>query len=305
MARVDEQVADRIIALLEQGELPPWEKDWSETPMPVPVNAVSQRPYRGINLWMTVLTQYQRRYQDHRWLTYRQAKELGGYVREGETSTLVVFWKIVDRKDNEPDQEDAETPDKRGKSYPLLRSYRVFNVEQTEDCRLKALPEPEHSHIDPLGRAEAIVAGMPSPPRIETYPNFNDPPRYIPRRDLVRIPHISRYSSAAGYYNTLFHELTHATGHPDRLARFDFDANADNLHNYGREELVAGMGSAMLAAHAGIGVEVEQRDASYIKEWLARIRADKSLVVAAAQRAQKAVDYIIPAPAVATAGADC
>ena len=94
------------------------------------------------------------------------------------------------------------------------------------------------------------------------------------------------------YYNTVFHELIHATGHRKRLNRFDNQANAGDLHQYGVEELVAGMGSAMLNDLAGIGHATLQRDASYVKSWADTIRAQRSIIVTAAQRAQKAVDYI-------------
>ena len=93
---------------------------------------------------------------------------------------------------------------------------------------------------------------MPNPPQMEFYENANYVPHYQPATDVIRVPKMSRYLNLEDYYNTVFHELTHATGHSKRLDRFSLDANADGLHAYGREELTAAMGSAMLAAHAGI-----------------------------------------------------
>ena len=135
----------------------------------------------------------------------------------------------------------------------MLRAYHVFNVEQTEECRLKPLPELDLSDHDPVELARAIIAGMPDPPGFETHPASNQPPHYTPRVDVVRVPEMGRYRSVEGYYNTVFHELVHATGHPKRLHRFELSANAQFLHAYGREELGVGMGSAMLSAHAGTG----------------------------------------------------
>ena len=163
------------------------------------------------------------------------------------------------------DQEEGREPDqgsspndsaglggeKAPTTYPMLRAYHVFNVEQTEECRLKPLPELDLSDHDPVEMAGAIIAGMPDPPGFETYPASNQAPHYTPRVDVVRVPEMGRYRSVEGYYNTVFHELVHATGHPKRLHRFELDANAHDLHAYGREELIAGMGSAMLSAHAG------------------------------------------------------
>ena len=100
--QIEEAVADRIIELLDQGKLPPWEKDWQDSPYGFPVNTVSMKPYRGVNRWMTLLTQNIMGYTDPRWLTYRQAEALGGHVRKGENSTTVVFWKrVTSRRDRE------------------------------------------------------------------------------------------------------------------------------------------------------------------------------------------------------------
>ena len=305
--QIEEAVADRIIELLDQGKLPPWEKDWQDSPYGFPVNTVSMKPYRGVNRWMTLLTQNIMGYTDPRWLTYRQAEALGGHVRKGENSTTVVFWKrVTSRRDQEegrePDQGSSPNDsaglggEKAPTTYPMLRAYHVFNVEQTEECRLKPLPELNLSDHDPVELAGAIIAGMPDPPGFETYPTSNQAPHYTPRVDVVRVPEMGRYRSVEGYYNTVFHELLHATGHPKRLHRFELDANAHDLHAYGREELIAGMGSAMLSAHAGTGAAVLERDAAYIRSWRDTIQADKPMVIRAATLAQRATDLILGEP---------
>ena len=53
------------------------------------------------------------------------------------------------------------------------------------------------------------------------------------------------------------------------------------------------MGSAMLAAHAGISAELVERDASYIRHWRDAISADKPMIIRSATLAQKAVDLIL------------
>ena len=302
--RVEDAVADRIIELLDQGQLPPWEKDWRDSTNGAPRNAVSMKPYRGVNRWMTLLTHMIMGYQDPRWLTYRQAEALGGHVRKGERSTEIVFWKRVPMRDRDDSggngpQGDGQPgggtvgEDGKPRTYPMLRSYRVFNLEQTEDCRIEPLPQPEAQDHDPIEQAEAIIAGMPNPPAFQTYENANHAPHYAPAVDTVRVPGMGRYRSTEGYYNTVFHELVHATGHPKRLDRFGLDANAGDLHAYGREELTAAMGSAMLAAHAGTLAAVIERDASYIRHWRDTISADKPMIVRSATLAQRAVDLIL------------
>ena len=273
-------VADRILELLERGELPPWDRPWRINPRGIPCNAVTLRPYRGINVWMTRISQEIKGYRDHRWLTYKQAQQAGGNVRRGEKATVVVFWKMLEK----------ENKDGKPSTFPMAATYNVFNAEQTEGCKLPELPElPEPA--DPIAEAEAVIAGMPNPPAFETYESENIPPHYRPLDDLVRVPDRRRYHRIELYYNTVYHELTHATGHPRRLDRFD-PAHRPDLHEYGVEELVAGMGSAMLADLTGISHVTITPDASYVKHWSEVIKADRSIVINAAQRSQKAVDYI-------------
>ena len=282
--KAESMVADRILELLDKGELPPWSRPWRVSLNGVPRNAISQRPYRGINVWLTLLSQEVCGYDDHRWLTYRQAQKAGGNVKKGEKATQIVFWKMIVKEDPESGEE---------RTFPLSAAYNVFNVDQTEGCtlpELPVLPEPP----DPIEQAEAIIAGMPNPPRFETYESGNLPPRYVPAEDLVKVPDARRFDQMEHYYNTIYHELTHATGHPDRLNRFDVGAERD-LHAYGLEELVAGMGSAMLADMAGIGHATIEADASYVKTWADTIRANRGIIIAAAQKSQKAVDYIVGA----------
>ena len=299
--KVEEEITDRIIELLDQGGLPPWSKGWRNSPSTPPMNAVSMKPYRGVNRWMTLLTQHALSYDDPRWLTYRQAEALGGNVRKGEKSTAIVFWKRVSFRDRDEGENQDYGKDNNGsppeegrtRTYPMLRSYRVFNLEQTENCQIKPLPRPETADHDPIRAAEAIIAGMPGPPAFRFYENANYAPHYRPGTDTVHIPALDRFQDPESYYGTVFHELAHATGHPKRLERFGLDANANDLHAYGREELTAAMGAAMLAAHAGIAPALVEMEASYIRHWRDVINADKAMVIRAATLAQRAVDLIL------------
>src|SRR6516225_4864979 len=116
---------------------------------------------------------------------------------------------------------------------------------------------------------------------------------YIPSRDVVTMPSRTAFESQAEYYSTLFHELTHSTGHAKRLAREGFDTPQKfGSESYSREELIAEMGSAMLCGVAGIEQSTLANSAAYLKTWISRLKADSKLVISAASAAQKAADYI-------------
>ena len=290
--KIEEQIALRIIDLLDQGNLPPWDSGW--TPAAENMNAVSGSPYRGINRWLTAMTQMECGYQDHRWLTFNQAKKLGGSVRRGEKGTAVVFWKPPRGEDDDGQPEDltGKEPQPRKFNGWLLRGYTVFNAEQTEGCALDPLEPPGLRSHDPIEAADLIIAGMPQKPQIETYGNFQGPPHYIPSADCIKAPDIGLYKTPERWYGTIFHELVHATGHGSRLNRFKEENRDSDLHGYGKEEMTAGMGTAMLSAVAGISGPSMANDAAYVKSWRDAISADKGMVIRAASLAQKAVDFI-------------
>ena len=275
-------ITDRILALLDAG-VNPWRKPWHAAAWKPPQNLMSRRPYRGVNVLLLGLSPYASPY----WVSFRQALQAGGSVKKGEKASLAVFWKLYDKKDqNDPSQRER---------IPVLRYYHVFNVEQ---CEGVAAPQPEavpsFPH-DPIAEAERIAAAMPQAPAIV----HTDERRafYRQETDTVNMPPLTRFEKAAEYYSTLFHELTHATAHPSRLARKL--GSAFGSLDYGREELIAEMGSAYLCGLAGILDQTENNTAAYLDGWRAVIKQDRKAVVLAAGAAQKAVDFITNAQSAA------
>lgn len=280
--KVYEIVTAQIIEQLEKGQIP-WHKPWNSAEG-MPRNLVSKRAYRGINVWLLAGRGYESPY----WVSFKQCKDLGGTVKKGEESTLVVFWKFLDVPDTVEGQEpDENTPTR---TIPLLRYYRVFNVEQCEGLE-KHIPQPEKPKtFNALAEAEKIVEGYQNKPRIT---HGQAGAYYRPSADLVGMPHRTSFENPEEYYSTLFHELTHSTGHKDRLARFETDeVAAFGSETYSKEELIAEMGASYLSNEAGILQRTIENSAAYIRGWLKRLQDDKRLIVTAAAQAQKAVDHI-------------
>jgi antirestriction protein ArdC len=175
-------------------------------------------------------------------LTLRQANELGGSVRRGESSTVVIFWKV----DQKEDQQEREPGDEETQRRFLLRYYRVFNAEQCDLPQkvLDQLPQVETHDNSPIDAAELIIANMPQRPELE---HAGSKAFYSPVRDRVTMPPTELFTSSGEYYATLLHEMTHATGHTTRLAREGvIDAAPFGSAIYSKEELCAEMGSAYL-----------------------------------------------------------
>jgi antirestriction protein ArdC len=273
---VYEIVTDKILKQLESG-VAPWRKPWTSQP---PMNLISQKEYRGLNTFLLGSQGYGSRY----WLTFNQASKLGGHIKAGEKSSLVIFWNIGEETiRKKPDGSER-------KSKPiLLRYYSVFNLQQTEGIAEKLGLDKQPALIPSLEDCEAIVANMPNPPSREQ----SDKAWYKPAADTVGMPNRSLFNSPQAYYATLFHELTHSTGHVSRLSREGImEHHAFGDADYSREELVAEMGAAMLCGVTGIEPAVIDNSVAYLQNWIRVLKGDSKLLVTAASAAQKAADYI-------------
>lgn len=269
-----DRITDRIIALLEQGTVP-WHRPW-KAKTGLPRNLVSQKPYRGINVFMLLALSYESPF----WLTFRQVSQLGGCVRKGEKACPVVFWKqlkIEDKKSGE------------SRRIPLLRFHYVFNVSQCDGLKLGTEPVPATDSVMP--KPEDILANMPQPPVIR---HGLTRACYSPHEDCVGLPARERFDTPEGYYATLFHELVHATGHEKRLKRATLTESAGFGSNpYCKEELVAELGAAFLCGQAEIAERVIDNSAAYLQGWLEQLRNDQTLIVQAAAQAQRAADFVL------------
>ena len=190
-------------------------------------------------------------------MTYNQAAKLGGNVKRGEKSSVVTFWNIGQEKTIRRSDGTEKT------SKPiLLRYYSVFNLEQTEGIADK-LGLSSTTRVADIEACERIVAEMPNAPQREQ----SDRAWYRPSTDSVGMPAKSSFLGSEEYYSTLFHELTHSTGHKSRVGRDGIEhLNTFGSESYSKEELIAEMGAAMLCGVTGISPAVIENSAAYLNE---------------------------------------
>ena len=283
-----QQVTDRIISQLEQGVVP-WKSPYFSK-VGFPRNFSSGKAYQGINVFLLGSLRFTSPY----FLTFIQAKELGGHIRKGEHGSFVVKYGTYSKEDEAAATgEDPET-----RRY--LKAYTVFHASQIEGIDFPA-PEnlPELSMTEKTDRARVIVAGMPKAP---TFKEGAAVPCYRPGSDSVHMPERHFFSSEEVYYSTLFHELAHSTGHASRLARKSLlenkgiEAAGDTARKtYAEEELVAEMSASFLNAHAGIAEDELSNSAAYLQSWMDALKGKdaKGWIIRAASQAQKAANYIL------------
>ena len=282
------EVTNRIIAQLEQGVIP-WKSPYFSK-VGFPRNYSSGKPYHGINVFLLGCLRYTSPY----FLTFLQAKELGGHVRKGEKGSLVIKYGTYTKE-----VEGVASTQATEEKSKFLKGYTVFHASQIEGIEF---PEPQNVPELPASaacdRAGEIVAAMPKAPAMHEGTAI---PCYRPSTDSIHMPERRFFTNEEAYFSTLFHELSHSTGHASRLARASLlenkgmDAQGEARKTYAEEELVAEMGASFLCAHAGI-IEAElENSAAYLQGWIDALKSKdaKGWIIRAASQAQKAADFIL------------
>ena len=275
-----QHVTDLIIAQLEQGAAP-WVKPWhvnQAADSSADKNLVTGNAYRGVNRLIVGMASMAAGYTSTTWASFKQIKEAGYYVRKGEKGTAICFYKPV------AGTVDAATGELTN-GYAVLKSFSIFNLDQTNmpaDVIAPATPAP----AAPFDGNEACENAIIKTGALISH--GGDAAFYMPSTDSIKLPNKASFDSAAHYYATALHELTHWTGAKHRLDR-DHSGRFGNPA-YAFEELVAEIGAAYLCAD--LGIQGELRHAGYIASWLKACRDDNTAIFKAAALAQKAADFI-------------
>lgn len=276
---VYEMVTERIINQLEQGIIP-WQKPWTGVRSGA-YNRISKKSYSLINQMMLK--------HDGEYATFKQWESLGGHVRKGEKSEIVVFWKIT------PVEETKEDGTKKMKQIPLLRYYNVFHISQVES--VEPLPEEELNDIEPIEKAEAVLNDYWTREHIKVEHVKGNKAFYSPAFDMIQLPLFEQFTSGNEYYSTAFHESVHSTMKENRCNRTEDRKGklvAFGSNEYSKEELVAEIGSANILNILGIETTKSFRNsAAYIQNWLSVLKNDVKFIVSASSKAEKAVKYIL------------
>jgi len=269
------EVTSRIIAEMEKGVIP-WKKPWIASGKCV--SHATGKPYSLLNQMLLG--------KPGEYVTFNQCQQAGGRIKKGAKSQMVVFWKWIEK-------EDEETGEK--KEVPFLRYFNVFHIDQCEGLTAKyvqplpALPED----LPETKVAEDVIYEYLNREGVKLAHEQGDRAFYCPSTDEVVLPIRKQFTSAAEYFSTAFHELVHSTGHKSRLDRLEKTAFF-GTEAYSKEELIAEIGAAALVNHSGLETaNTLKNSAAYIKNWLTVLKNDKRFIVSAAGKAEKAVHLIL------------
>jgi antirestriction protein ArdC len=251
-----------------------------------PVNAVTDKAYRGVNVLALWAEASFRRYVSGYWASYRQWQSVNAQVRKGERGSLIVFWKKLEPED------DKGAGDETGVKYQRFaaRASYVFNAEQVDGWQQPVRETKSLVQID------AEVASFIEAVGADVRHGF-EVARYRHDQDCIEMPSPERFIGAStnlaseAYHAVLLHELTHWSGAPSRLDRQYGKRFGDKAYAF--EELIAELGAAFLCSAFRISNEPRLDHAAYVSSWLDVLNRDTKAIFTAASKAQEAVEYLV------------
>jgi antirestriction protein ArdC len=263
-----QQITDRLVRLMQENGSD-WRRPWLGDG--IAKNIVSKKSYRGINIPILGLSAYSSAY----WGTYKQLTQLGAQVKKGERATHIFFWKELNIKDRETEED---------KRILMARSYAVFNLEQCDNAPI--IPTEIRTPIERHAEFDRIIAATGAQ---ITY--GGDRAAYIPSQDRIVMPKADQFKTTEGFCGVLAHECAHWTAHASRLARNLSGRFGDRA--YALEELVAETSAALTCIAAGVIPEPRAESAKYLNNWVDAMKEDKRVIVTVFSKAQAATDFIL------------
>jgi antirestriction protein ArdC len=269
------RVTTQIIEALKAGT-PPWRRPWSESSdMGFPTNALTKKPYRGINVLLLQAQGFASKY----WGTYQQWQNIGGQVMKGEKATKIVFYK--------PFSKSVINDDGAKEDFFVLREYSVFNAEQCKDPAIK-LPKATIANFIDFEPAEEAITATGADIRFGGNRAF-----YRVEQDYIQLPPKESFVSEREFYGTVTHECAHWSGHESRLNRLGKNDRFGSAA-YAFEELVAEIAGCFMCTELNLPQSEDlSNQHAYLANWLQVLRNDQGAIMRAASQASKAVDFIL------------
>lgn len=280
---IRKEIADIVIKAMQTSGSN-WNKSWGGT---VPTSKSSNKPYRGINYLLLSIYQNTFNYNSHEWATYNQWAKMGAKVKRGEKAKTVIFYKLIENTTV------IEGGTEEKSRFPILKSFKVFNADQVDNY-------VSPTKIGHKWQADTLADQLASD--CKAVVNYSDADRcyYTPSTDQITMTDIKHFNCKESYACTLLHELTHWTKNKDRCDR-SFGNSKFGNEAYATEELVAELGSAMLAGQLGISTSPRKDHSQYLNSWIKAISEDNNIIFKACSYANKASQYLLDLQAQNTA----
>ena len=287
---VHKPLASSLITLM-QGQINDPTKRWD-----APFNNLNSRPmnaktklyFKGVNAMLTTFDTYFNKYKYCLYATKKQWASLGNAPKTGAKPIPIVFYK--------PFFKDSRiVEDKKVLSGAILLYSKSFNFAQTEGTYTPPVFKTGKQYS--VGAIDTFVKSTKVDLRHKEEGRcyYNQTGDYINMTSKINFKDTKEADATIHYYSTLFHELTHSTGHESRTGRIKKNKDKFGVRDeYAFEELVAELGSVLFGQQFGIEKTIRDNHIQYLNSWIKALKHDYTLVGDALAQSQKAVDYFQP-----------
>ena len=284
-----------------------WKKPWfTEGAMQWPKNLFG-REYNGMNALMLLMQCEKKGYQIPRFCTFDCVQRLNDKaalaengeplprvsVQKGEKSfpVFITTFTCVDKdtKERIPYDDYKRMSDEERKQYnvyPKMKVFNVFNVAQTnlQEARpelwakLEAENTRPHRELQGNDFSFAPIDAMIADNRwiCPIKPTHGDNAYFSISKNEIVVPEKAQFVDGESFYGTLLHEMTHSTGREGVLDRIK--PTSFGSAEYAREELVAELGSALVAQRYGMEKHIKEDSAAYLKSWLDSLKESPQFI---------------------------
>lgn len=299
-----------------------WKKPWfTEGALQWPKN-LNGREYNGLNALMLLLQCEKQGWQIPRFCTFdcvqrlnnAEKKDANGEalprvsVLKGERSfpVFITTFTCIDKDTKERIKYDdykrlSEEERKQYNVYPKMQVYRVFNVSQTnlQEARPEMWTKLQAENVRPTheqGEGEQFsFAPLDTMIKDNRWicpikPTYGDNAYFSICKNEIVVPEKLQFTDGEAFYGTLLHEMSHSTGHESQLDRFK--PTSFGSAEYAREELVAELGSALVAQRYGMTKHIKEDSAAYLKSWLESLKESPQFIKTTLLDVKKATSII-------------
>jgi antirestriction protein ArdC len=300
------QMAEGIIKLFESVSQDDF-KSWNNINIGMPHNLESGKNYQGFNFIYLLSEMMCNDFTHPVFGTFNQITHKNGSVNKGAKGFPIThynyIWKYkgktveydyiksLSQQQNKTVSEFiSNNDDLSGKGY--FKFFTVFHMSQTSLAGEFENYTPSPFSLDALDmEVGALLNNLKRDKGLNLVSKPSNRAYYSPAIDQVCVPDFSQFDEKEFYYAVIFHELSHWTGHPDRLNRQFGKSFASE--EYAFEELVAELSSLFICSQFGIEKKTDRSAAAYLKNWLTIFKSDINYLIKASKESIKATHFIL------------
>lgn len=263
-------ISDELLKGLTETSAP-WRKPWVGHPNAgIPTKLSDEKPYSGINPLVLMVKPFRSKW----WGTMNQWNGKKCKVKKGQKASWITFYQPVTFK-NKEDEDGNEVVEK---TFPILKSYKVFNAEQVEGDFVEGLLVTKEEYTPNFQIAQDVVD------KIEHKVLFGgNKAIYLPKIDTIQIPNFNQFEKEEEFWATYFHELAHWS-----------ESRLEWTGTYAQNEMVAEISSAFIMATLNLPMSsCLENHKAYVRSWQKKMKENSNYIFEATKQAHKVVDFLL------------